>query len=46
MPRGCKESENVHHTVMTPEKRDAISALIGMYDIKSAKDIQEVLKDL
>ena len=46
MPRGRKNNENVHHTVMTPEKRDAIRALIGMYDIKSAKDIQEALKDL
>lgn len=46
MPRGRKKNENVHHTVMTPEKRDAIRALIGMYDIKSAKDIQEALKDL
>jgi len=31
---------------MSPEKRQAIGSLIEMYNIKSAKDLQDALKDL
>lgn len=34
------------HERMTPEKRNLIASLIEMYDIQSAEDIQEALKDL
>ena len=44
MPR--KEKQPVHHVQMTEGKRNLIRALLQEYEIESAQDIQDVLKDL
>ncbi len=36
----------IHKVVMTEGKRQIIANLLSEYDIKSANDIQEALKDL
>ena len=42
----AKEKKVVHKVQMTEGKRDIIRKLIEEYDIKTATDIQEALKDL
>ena len=42
----AKEKKPVHKVVMTEGKRDIIRKLIEEYDIETATDIQEALKDL
>lgn len=44
MPR--KEKQPVHHIQMTEGKRNLIRALLQEYEIESAQDIQDALKDL
>ena len=44
MPR--KEKQPVHHVQMTEGKRNLIRALLQEYEIESAQDIQDALKDL
>ena len=44
MPR--KENQPVHHVQMTKGKRNLIRALLQEYEIESAQDIQDALKDL
>ena len=44
MPR--QEKKPVHKVVMTEGKRDIIRGLLSEYDIESAEDIQDALKDL
>ena len=44
MPR--KEKQPIHHVQMTEGKRNLIRALLQEYEIESAKDIQDALKDL
>lgn len=44
MPR--KEKQPVHHVQMTEGKRNLIRALLQEYDIETAQDIQDALKDL
>ena len=41
-----KTSKPVHHVQMTDGKRQIIQQLLTEYDINSAEDIQEALKDL
>ena len=41
-----KEKKPVHHVVMTEGKRQIIQQLLQEYDIQSAEDIQDALKDL
>ena len=41
-----KSSKPVHHVQMTEGKRQIIQQLLTEYDINSAEDIQEALKDL
>ena len=41
-----KSSKPVHHVQMTDGKRQNIQQLLTEYDINSAEDIQEALKDL
>lgn len=41
-----KEKQPVHHVQMTDGKRAIISQLLQEYDIQSAEDIQDALKDL
>ena len=41
-----KSSKPVHHVQMTDGKRQIIQQLLTEYDINSAEDIQEALKDL
>ena len=41
-----KEKKPVHHVQMTEGKRNIIRQLIDEYDIQSANDIQDALKDL
>ena len=41
-----KENKPVHHVQMTEGKRRIIRELLQEYDIESAQDIQEALKDL
>ena len=41
-----KSSKPVHHVQMTDGKRQIIQQLLTEYDINSAEDIQETLKDL
>ena len=41
-----KEKKPVHHVQMTEGKRQIIRGLLQEYDIESAQDIQEALKDL
>ncbi len=42
----AKERQATHKVQMPDEKRDIIRYLLHEYDIKSAKDIREALKDL
>ena len=41
-----KEKQPVHHVQMTDGKRSIISQLLQEYDIETAEDIQDALKDL
>ena len=41
-----KEKKPVHHVQMTDGKRAIIQQLLQEYDIESAQDIQDALKDL
>lgn len=41
-----KEKKPIHHVQMTDGKRQIIQQLLQEYDIKSAQDIQDALKDL
>lgn len=41
-----KEKEPIHHVQMTEGKRQIIQQLLQEYDIESAQDIQDALKDL
>ena len=41
-----KEKQPVHHVVMTDGKRAIIQQLLQEYDIETAEDIQDALKDL
>ena len=41
-----KEKKPVHHVVMTEGKRQIIQQLLQEYDIETAEDIQDALKDL
>ena len=42
----AKEKKNVHKVEMTEGKRNIIQMLLQEYDIESAQDIQEALKDM
>ena len=42
----AREKKNVHKVEMTEGKRDIIRMLLQEYDIESAQDIQDALKDL
>ena len=42
----AREKKPVHKVVMTEGKRDIIRQLLQEYDIQSAEDIQDALKDL
>lgn len=42
----AREKKPVHKVVMTEGKRNIIQQLLQEYDIQSAEDIQEALKDL
>ena len=42
----AKEKKPVHHVQMTEGKRNIIHQLLEEYDIKTAEDIQDALKDL
>lgn len=41
-----KEKQHIHHVQMTDGKRQIIQQLLQEYDIESAQDIQDALKDL
>ena len=41
-----KPKKPVHHVEMTEGKREIIRGLLEEYDIESAQDIQDALKDL
>ena len=41
-----REKKPVHKVVMTEEKRNIIQQLLQEYDIETAEDIQDALKDL
>ena len=41
-----REKKPVHHVQMTDGKRQIIQQLLQEYDIESAQDIQDALKDL
>ena len=41
-----KETKPVHHVVMTDGKRQIIQQLLSEYEIETAEDLQEALKDL
>lgn len=41
-----REKQHVHKVVMTEGKRNIVHQLLEEYDIQTAKDIQEALKDL
>jgi putative transposase len=41
-----KSKKPVHHVEMTEGKREIIRGLLREYDIESAQDIQDALKDL
>ena len=41
-----KEKQPVHHVVMTDGKRASSQQLLQEYDIETAEDIQDALKDL
>lgn len=42
----AKEKRTPHKVVMTEGKREIIRGLLSEYNIQSAQDIQEALKDL
>ena len=42
----AREKEPVHKVVITKWKRNIIQQLLQEYDIQSAEDIQEAVKDL
>ena len=42
----AREKKPVHKVIMTEGKRSIIQQLFQEYDIQSAEDIQEALKDL
>ena len=42
----AKEKKPVHRVQMTEGKRNIIHQLLDEYDIKTAEDIQDALKDL
>lgn len=42
----AREKKPVHRVQMTEGKRNIIHLLLEEYDIQSAEDIQDVLKDL
>ena len=42
----AREKKPVHRVQMTEGKRDIIRQLLNEYDIQSAEDIQDALKDL
>lgn len=42
----AKEKKNVHKVEMTEGKRNIIQMFLQEYDIESAQDIQDALKDL
>ena len=42
----AREKKTVHKVQMTEEKRNIMHQLLEEYDIQSAEDIQEALKDL
>ena len=42
----AKEKTQPHKVVMTEGKREIIRSLLSEYDIQSAQDIQDALKDL
>ncbi len=42
----AKQRKNVHQVQMTEGKRNIIHQLLEEYDIQSAENIQEALKDL
>ena len=42
----AKEKRTPHKVVMTEGEREIIRGLLSEYDIQSAQDIQEALKDL
>ena len=42
----AREKKNLHKVQMTDGKRQIIQQLIQEYDIKTAEDIQDALKDL
>ena len=41
-----REKQPVHKVVMTEGKRNIVHQLLEEYDIQTAEDIQEALKDL
>ena len=41
-----QEKKPIHHVQMTEGKRQIIQQLLQEYDIESAQDIQDALKDL
>ena len=41
----AKEKKQSHKVVMTEGKREIIRSLLSEYDIQSAQDIQDALKD-
>lgn len=43
---GRKERKPVHKVIMTDGKRNIIHQLLEEYDIQTAEDIQDALKDL
>ena len=42
----AREKKTIHKVVMTDGKRNIIHQLLEEYDIQSAEDIQDALKDL
>ncbi len=44
MPK--REKKPIHHVQMTEGKRQIIQQLLQEYDIETAEDIQDALKDL
>ena len=42
----AREKKNVHRVHMTDEKRQIIQQLLQEYDIETAEDIRDSLKDL
>ena len=42
----AREKKNVHKVQMTDGKRQIIQQLLQEYDIETAEDIQDALKDL